>query len=70
MTDYVWGTCVELSPEYLHKYTCDGRGCVTDYVWGTCVELIPGYLSDCRSLAEVESIKQLKCRVGVYKRDI
>ena len=34
------------------------------------MELIPGYLSDCRSLAAVESIKPLKCRVCVYKREI
>ena len=37
----------------LHKYTCDGSGCVTEYVWGTCVDLSPGYLYDCRSLSEV-----------------
>jgi hypothetical protein len=38
-------------------------------VCGTCVDLSPGYVYDCRSLAEVESIKPLKCRVRVYKRD-
>ena len=42
---------------------------MTDYVWGTCVDLSPGDLYDCRSLAEVESIKPLKCRLRVYKRD-
>ena len=54
---------------HLDRYTCDGSGCVTDYVWGTCVDLSPGYLCDYRSLAEVESITPLKCRVRVYKRD-
>jgi hypothetical protein len=53
----------------LDKYTCDGSGCVTEYVWGTCVDLSPGYLYDCRSLEEGESIKPVKCRVRVYKRD-
>ena len=28
-----------------------------------------GYLNDCRSLAEVESIKPVKCRVRVYELD-
>ena len=43
---------------------------MTDYVCGTCVDLSPGYLYDCRSLTEVESMKPLKCRVRVYKREI
>ena len=55
---------------HLHKYTCDGSGCVTEHVWGACVDLSPGYLYDCRSLAEVESIQPLKCRVRVNKREI
>ncbi len=42
---------------------------MTEYVWGTCVDLRPGDLYDCGSLAEVESIKPLKCRLRVYKRD-
>ena len=42
---------------------------MTEHVWGTCVDLSPGYLYDCRSLAEVESIKPVKCRVRVYNRD-
>ncbi len=42
---------------------------MTEYVCGTCVDLSPGDLYACRSLAEVESLKPLKCRVRVYKRD-
>ena len=42
---------------------------MTEYVWGTCVDLTPGYLCDGWSVAEVESIKPLKCRVRVYKRE-
>jgi hypothetical protein len=42
----------------------------TEHVWGTCVDVTPGYLCDGWSVAEVESIKALKCRVRVYKREI
>ena len=42
---------------------------MTEYVWGTCVDLTPGYLCDGWSVADVESIKPLKCRVRVYKRE-
>ena len=55
---------------HLDQHTCDGSGCVTEYVWGTYVDLRPGYLCDCRSVAEVDSIAPLKCRVRVYKREI
>ena len=55
---------------YLDKYTCDGSACVTEYVWGTCVDLRPGYLCDCRSVAQLERINPLKCRLRVYKREI
>ena len=55
--------------QHLHQYTGDVSGCVAEYVWGACVDLSPGYRYDCRSLAEVESIKSVKCRVSVYKRD-
>ncbi len=34
------------------------------------MDMRPGYLCDCRSVAEVESIKPLKCRVRVYNREI
>ena len=64
-----WNLAVFDCP-HLHKYRCDGSGCVTEYVWGTCVDLTPGYLCDCRSVADVESIKPLKCRVRVYKHEI
>ena len=53
-----------------YKYTYDGSRCVTEYVCGICVDLCPGYLYDWRSLAEVESIKPVTCRVRVYKREI
>jgi hypothetical protein len=33
------------------------------------VDLSPGHLYDFRSLAEVENIKQLKCRVRLYKHE-
>jgi hypothetical protein len=52
----------------LHKYTWYASGCGTEYVWGTCVDLIPAYFYDWRSLAEVESIKAVKCRVLLYTR--
>ena len=34
------------------------------------MDLTPGYLCDGWSVAEVESIEPLKCRVRVYKREI
>jgi hypothetical protein len=37
-------------------------------VWGTCLNLSPGYLYVWSCLAEVESIKQAKSRLCVYKR--
>ena len=39
----------------------------TECVWGTCVDLIPGYFGVCSSLSEVESMKQVKSRLRVYK---
>ena len=54
---------------FLHQYTWCASGCVTEYVRGTCVDLMPAYLHDCRSLAEVERTKVVKCRDRVYKRD-
>ena len=68
MCVWTWDAAVVGCP-YLHKYTCDGSGCVTEYVWGTCVDLSPGYVSDCRSLAEVDRINPLKCWVCVYNRE-
>ena len=53
----------------LHEYTYDGSGCETECVWGTCVDLIPAHLYDWRSLAEVERIKAVKCRVLIYTRE-
>ena len=53
---------------FLHKYTWYASGCETEYVWGTCVDLIPAYLYHWRTLAEVESIKAVKCRHRVYER--
>ena len=41
-----------------------------DYVWGTCVDMRPGYLCDDWSVAQLESINPLKCRLRVYKREI
>ena len=52
--------------QYLHKYTWYASGCETEYVWGTCVDLIPAYLHHWRTLAEVESIKAVTCRVLLY----
>ena len=37
-------------------------------MWGTCVDLSPAYLYHSRTLAEVESIKAVKCRHRVYER--
>ena len=53
---------------FLVKDTCDGSGWETDYVWGTCVKCNPKYLNDWSSLAQVDSIKAVKCRALVYKR--
>ena len=53
----------------LRKYTWYASGCETEYVWGTCVDLIPAYLYHWRTLAEVESIKAVKCRVLLYNRE-
>ncbi len=36
-------------------------------MWGTCVDLIPAYLYQSRTLAEVETIKAVKCRGRVHK---
>jgi hypothetical protein len=38
-------------------------------VWGTCVDFNPAYLYRSRTLAEVERIKVVKCRVRVYNRE-
>ncbi len=54
---------------FVHKYTCDGGGCVTQYAWGTCVDLSPGYLYDGGAFTEVESIQAVKSRGRVYKRE-
>ena len=44
----------------LHEYTYDHGGCETTYVGGICVDLHPAYLSDCSTLAQVESINVVK----------
>ena len=53
---------------FLHKYAFDGSCCQTECVLGTCVNLSPAYLYHWRTLAEVESINVVKCRVLLHNR--